>query len=159
MAELDHAEKETIVSMLAQFRAPAEVASFFRSEYGITLSLQQIVKYDPTRSSFEAGDKWRSLFDCVRSRYLGDIAAVPIAHQAYRLNLLQEAVDAARRSRNWKLLCDLLEHGAKEVGGALTNERKLALNGNADPPLREMSSSDRAALLGRIVADALARRN
>jgi hypothetical protein len=154
MAELTRIHKEMIVVLLAQFRSPAVVAAQMREEHGVEVPIQQIVKYDPSRPSFEAGDNWRAIFDATRRAYLNDVLSVPIAHQAYRLNVLQEALEAARRARNWRLLRELLEQAAKEIGGALTNSREVSINDQRRA--KHMTSEDRRQYLGSLIADAMA---
>jgi hypothetical protein len=154
VAELTHAQKETIIVLLAEFRSPSIVVAHMREEHGLELSIQQIVKYDPTRPSYDSGESWRAIFNVAREAYLRDISKVPIAHQAYRLNVLQEALGAAKKARNWKLAAELLEQAAKEVGGALTNSRDVNISDQRRA--RDMSSEERRQALGSILAEALA---
>ena len=37
--------------------------------------------YDPTRPYFDAGEKWREVFETKRKAYLEDVQKVPIANQ------------------------------------------------------------------------------
>jgi hypothetical protein len=157
VAELSEQHKEAIVVQLARFRKPAEVAVWFKAEFGIDLgehAVQKIVKYDPSRPAFEAGEKWRPIFEAARQDYLENVKAVPVANQGWRLQTLQEGIDAARTAKNWKLVAELMEQAAKEVGGVLTNERNV--NVSDARRARDMSSEDRAALLGSIISEALA---
>lgn len=157
MAELSDQIKEGIVIQLARFRRPAEVAVWVREEFGLDLgdtAVQQIVKYDPSRPAFEAGEKWRPIFEAAREDYLTNVKAVPVANQGYRLMILQKGIDDAVSKKNWRLAADLSEQAAKEVGGVLTNTRELNVNNNA----RTMSSEDRAAALGALLSEALDKR-
>jgi hypothetical protein len=155
MAELGNEDKHTIVLLLAQFHSPAQVAAYMRQEVGLDVPIQQIVKYDPTRCSYEAGERWRPIFEASREKYLKDVSNVPVAHQAYRLNLLQEAVDAARRSRNWRVVAELLGQAAKEIGGVFTNSRQLSVSDGRRA--RDMTSDERRELLGSMISEALQR--
>jgi hypothetical protein len=156
MAELTTEQKHSIIVLLAHFRSPTEIAAHARQELGVELSVQQIVKYDPTRAGYEAGEKWRPIFEAARESFLGDVLKVPLAHAAYRLNLLQEGVEAARKARNWKLVAELLTHAAKEVGGAFTNERQLRVTDGLSA--RDMSPEERRELLTSRILDAFQRR-
>lgn len=155
MAELEHHQKEQIVVLLAKFRTPSEIAALLKQEAGIDLTVQQISKYDPSRTAFDAGERWRPIFEAARKQYLTAVEDVPIANQGYRLQLLQEASDAARRARNWKLMAELLEQAAKEVGGVLTNQREMAV---ADfRPVRAMTAEERIQQLGLLISEAIQR--
>lgn len=156
MAELTDQIKEGIVIQLARFRRPAEVSVWVREEFGIDLgenAVQQIVKYDPTRPAFDAGEKWRPIFEAAREDYLTNVKAVPAANQGYRLSILQRGIEDAVSKKNWRLAADLTEQAAKEVGGALTNERNVNVNN-----VRTMSAEDRASLLGSIIGEAIDKR-
>jgi hypothetical protein len=71
------------------------------------------------------------------------------------LNLLQEAVDAARRSRNWRVVAELLGQAAKEIGGVFTNSRQLSVSDGRRA--RDMTSDERRELLGSMISEALQR--
>jgi hypothetical protein len=104
-------------------------------------------------SHFAAGDKWREIFAAAREDYLTNVKAVPIANQGFRLQLLSEGIEAARKSKNWKLVAELTEQAAKEVGGVLTNSRELNINDGRKA--RDLDSEDRKMLLGSIIAEAV----
>ena len=89
MAELSEQQKHSIVTQLAIFARPAEVVAHMLEEWGIEIDRFQVRAYDPTNARFEGGERWRLLFETTRSAYLDDVAKVPIAHRAYRLNELQ----------------------------------------------------------------------
>jgi hypothetical protein len=128
VAELSEHHKEAIVLLLARYRTPAEVALVMREEFELELAIQQIVKYDPSRPVYEAGERWLPVFEAARKAYIEDAAAVPVANQGFRLNLLQQGIDAAKKSKNWKLVAELTEQASKEVGGVFTNIRDLNVN-------------------------------
>ncbi|GAA4642450.1 DUF2280 domain-containing protein [Pontixanthobacter gangjinensis] len=150
MANLTEEQKTSIVSMLACFRKPSEIIRCFQLEFGITINHKQIGRYDPTRPYFAGGKKWRAIFAVRRETYLCDVSAVPIAHQAYRLSLLQEGVEMAKRAGNWKLVAKLAEQAAKEVGGVLTNRNNLNVDEHG-PSTRDFSLKDRQAALAEII--------
>lgn len=133
MARLTHAQQREMVIMLARFSKPAEVQKFFRAEYGILVSIQQIVAYDIRNPQFRAASKWRSLFEATEKAYIEQVATIPIAHRGFRLNLLQEAALEARYRKNYVVMAQLLEQAAKEVGGALTNRRTIDVSDDRAP--------------------------
>lgn len=153
MANLTEEQKADIVSMLACFREPAAIIRHFQSEHGLQIDHKQVGRYDPTRPYFAGGDKWREVFKAQRDAYLNDVSAVPIANQAYRLNLLQEGVDAAKRVGNWQLVAKFAEQAAREVGGSLTNQRNVQLD-DAKPSARNMSPEERKEALVEVFARA-----
>lgn len=153
MADLTEEQKLDLVSMLACFREPSAIIRHFLLDYGLTIDHKQVGRYDPTRAYFAAGAKWREVFEARREAYLNDVSAVPVAHQAYRLNLMQDGIDAARRNGNWKLVAELAEQAAKEVGGILTNQRKLRIN-EGKPAARDLSPEERKAALAELIRQA-----
>jgi hypothetical protein len=153
VAELSDQHKERIVVLLARYRLPSEVAVQMKDDFGLELTVQQIVKYDPSRPVYEAGEKWRPIFEVARQDYLENVKAVPVANQGWRLQTLQDGIEAAKKAKNWRMVADLLEQAAKEVGGVLTNSRELNISDGRRA--REMTTEDRAALLGSIVAEAM----
>ena len=153
MADLTEEQKSELVSMLACFREPAAIIRHFQLEFGLTIEYKQVGRYDPTRAYFAAGAKWREVFEARRAAYLNDVSAVPVAHQAYRLNLLQEGVDAAKRTGNWKLVAEFAELAAKEVGGILTNQRNHHID-ERRRSVRDLSPEERKSALAEIIRQA-----
>ena len=154
MAELTEPQKREIVEGLAAFQSPSSIIDHFRSAHGLSLTHKQIGRYDPTKPYFDAGERWRAIFEAQRRAYLENIAEVPVAHKAYRLTILQEGVDAARAAGNWVLVMQLLKQAAREVGGALTNG---PIESSADRPLaaRDMTPEERKAALAGIIEKAV----
>lgn len=153
MAELSEANKLEIVSMLACYRDSQQIVDYFREEHELDLTLKQVGSYDPTRSYYEAGDKWRDIFDAKRKQYLEEVASVPIANQGFRLNVLNEELKKAVKDGKSPLA--ILEQAAKEVGGVLTNQRDVRIDDNRRARVSEMSPEDRKAVLAGVIADAM----
>jgi hypothetical protein len=158
MAELTDDQKLEIVSMLACFREPSEIIALFQSDYGLELDRKQVGRYDPRRSYYAAGDKWREVFEVRRKAYLEDVAAVPIAHMGYRLQMLQQGLDAAKRAKNWPLVASLLEQAAKEMGGLYTSRRTLQVSDTGRKSAAEMTPEERKAAVAEIVRQAMEQR-
>lgn len=155
MADLNDEQKREIVEQLACFRTPVEVVAWFQSEYGIELDRLQVGRYDPSRTYYAAGEKWREVFELRRAAYLSDVSAVPAANQAYRLQTLQEGIEAAKKAKNWPLVAQLLEQSAKEVGGVLTNQRELKVDDSRRPKPSELSPEDRKLAVAEIIRQAM----
>jgi hypothetical protein len=147
MARLNDMTKSVIVTMLAQFCSTAEIIAHLSAEYDVRVDRFQIRTYDPTKPSFVAGAKWRSLFEDVRSNYLHQLDAIPISHKGYRLNQLQRNFDRASRAGNLVLANSILKQAAQEVGGTLTNERKLAMSAGPE----RLSAEQRRVALAELI--------
>lgn len=155
MAELTEPQKSEIVEGLACFREPASIIAHFRLEHGLELSHKQVGRYDPTRPYYDAGEKWREIFEARREAYLDSVASVPVAHQGYRLNMLQKGVEAAEKASDWPLVAQLLEQAAKEVGGTLTNRRKLEVSETGWQRAVDMTPDERRAALAELIRQAI----
>jgi hypothetical protein len=151
MAELAEADKERIVLLLARFKRPAEVVAIMAEEFGVETTVQQVRTYDPTNPRFEASEKWRPIFEAARKAYIEDVSIVPVASQGYRLQLLQEGIDAAKKVKNWGMVASLTEQAAKEVGGVLTNERNLRVDDSRRQRVADMTPEDRRLALAEII--------
>jgi hypothetical protein len=126
MAELTDEQKHFIVQAHAQFKRSPEIIADMRDEFEVVVSKQQVAQYNPQRKSFDAGDRWRQVFDAYRKAYMEEITSHDIASPAYRIGMLDRMAKKAERMGNIKLAADLAEQAAKEVGGAFTNERKVS---------------------------------
>jgi hypothetical protein len=151
MAELTEWQKHEIVSMLACFCEPKSTIAHFRSAHGIDLDHKQVGRYDPHRTYYERGEKWRAIFEAQGTKFLSDVAAVPISHLGYRLNILQEGIDAARYESNWRLVARLLEQAAKEMGGLYTSQRSLQIVPDEPKRPADMSPEERHAALTEVI--------
>ena len=122
--------KAEIVRRLACFQPGAQIVKDIKAELGIDVTRQTVSGYDPTKMGFEAGDRWAAQFHEHRKAFLSSVANVPVADQAYRLQLLHEGIEVAREQRNFVLVAKLLEQVAKELGGAYTNARQVNHGGS-----------------------------
>ena len=158
MADLSEEQKLEIVTMLACFRPPRSIISHFQSLHGLELDHRQVGRYDPQRSYYAGGNKWRDIFGTRRKAFLEDLSAVPVAHMGYRLDMLQRGVETAEESENWVLLARLLEQAAKEMGGIYTSKRTLQISDTTPKNARNMSAEDRKAALTDIFRRAMEER-
>lgn len=111
MAEFDELTKLRIVLALAQFESPSEIVTALKAE-GVDTYIQQIVIYDASKLGFNAGEKWRKIFEDERQRYMEEVRSIPIANQGYRLNLLQKMTANALKKQNMVLASSLLRQAA-----------------------------------------------
>lgn len=148
MAELPIAAKMRLVALLATFSGPSEAARIVSDEFGVALKKQQAWKYDPTRSGCNISPRLRLLFAEVRERWLNDLAAIPIAHQAQRLRSLSRLATKMEERGDYLGAAKVLEQAAKEVGGVYSHARTGAASASMEMPrgLAEM----RAQLAARL---------
>lgn len=121
-----------IVTRLACFATPTEVAEEFEEAFGHEISRGQAGYYNPTTPNSKMAGKWKDLFEETRARYIAEAAEVGVAHQRYRLEQLQKLYGKALRAGragNVKLAMEILEQAAKEEGGAFTNRSKVEHDG------------------------------
>ena len=156
MADLPQEAKLYIVQALARFSSPAEVVVLVRDDFGIETTIQQVRTYNPEHPKYEAGEKWRPIFEAVRKAYLEDVSSIPIASQAFRLNALQKNYDRAMKHGNVVLANATLEQAAKEVGGVLTNARNVSVQQTAGG-FRDLTSEERRMAVAEMIANALSK--
>lgn len=126
MATLSVPQKRFIVECIACFQTPTEAAQSFKEEYGIEIGRQQVQKHDPTKAAgCNLSKELVAFFHECREKYRTSVENIPIANQAYRLSSLNKLHEIAKQKGNAMLAAQLLEQGAKEIGGAYTNTRKL----------------------------------
>ena len=157
MAKLTDDQKQAIVVHLAQFRSHSETAKLVSEEFGVAVDRFQVRGYDPTSMRCVSSDRWRELFRTTRRASESDLAAIPISHPAYRLNILQRLLDRAVSSGNSVLAANLLKQAAKEMGGMYNSSRNTgdawmlpitADEARAELKLRAHAARERALLAG-----------
>jgi hypothetical protein len=130
MAKLSDEHKTFIVIGFACFKTGTMIVDELKTEYSVTADLQQVLYYSPEKTTGgkdKLGKRWKTLFEKARSTYIGDVSAIGIAHQRYRMEIQQKLLnkELERGAANKGLILDILERGAKETGGAYTNRREL----------------------------------
>jgi hypothetical protein len=132
MAKLTEPMQLAIVKALACYDTPTEVVEQMKNDFGVTITRQQVAKYDPTKAAGEkVSPKLRAVFDAAQAAFLTDMQAIPISNLSYRLRRLQHAFERAQLQKNIPLVMQLLEQAAKECGGIFTNRRELTGKGGA----------------------------
>ena len=154
MAELNEAQKLEIVTRLARFEAPMDILRDLGSR-GVVVTPIQVGSYDPTRSYYEAGEKWREIFDAARKFYIEEVASVPLANQGFRLQTLARLVDKAEKEKKYGLVAQLIEQASKEVGGVFTNQRDVSISDSRRQSARDASPEDRKSMFAELVRQTL----
>jgi len=158
MPKLEDKHKTFIVQALACFDTPSQVSKAGKEEFGIVVGREQVQQYNPTRPACQRLSKpLRTLFDETRKRFLDEVAAIPVANQAFRLRSLQRMHDHAVERNNAQLAAQLLEQAAKEVGGAYTNRRELQGPGGGPIPLQHGGKVEHLHAMDDADLEALAR--
>ncbi|MEY0933806.1 DUF2280 domain-containing protein [Providencia rettgeri] len=126
MAALKPEVKASIVQALACYDTPSQVVALVKQEFGLSVTLQQVSSYDPTKAiAKNLGQKWVDLFNETRKRFQEEVSDIPIANKAYRLRMLDRMATKAEGMRNFSLTAQLVEQAAKECGDAYTNKQKI----------------------------------
>ena len=139
MAQLTDDMQRLIVSELAYFRTPSEVADIVKEQFGVVIDRRQVELYNPLRGGRKPAKKWCALFEELRKDFLEKRSAIAITHRSWRQRELLDMVRLAKKQKNYKLAAELLEQAAKEEGDIYMNR-----HGGAAPTV---SDEDRAAAI------------
>jgi hypothetical protein len=135
MATLKDEVKLFIVHSLACFDTPSQVAASVKQQFSLDVSLQQLQAYNPaTRAGARISEKLKTIFNETRKKFLEDISDIPIAHQTFRLRVLNRMLEKVEKQGNVQAAAGIIEQAAKEVGGAFTNKQKLEHSGEIKTP-------------------------
>lgn len=135
MAKLDENVKAFIVTELATYRPPTEVADRVGDVFGIEITRHQAYDYDPTGAhGHKVAKKWKALFKETREAFKDEVIGISVTHRAYRLREISDMYLRAKQMGNLVLASSLLEQAAKEVGGSFTNRRELTGKDGKDLP-------------------------
>lgn len=124
MASLPTAVKLHILTALACFDTPSEVAIAVKEKYGLAMSRQRIEGWHPERAAgARLSAAWRDLFYATRANFLVEMESIPIAHRSFRLRGLGRMAHQAESMRNLPLVASIYAQAAKEVGGMYQRTR------------------------------------
>ncbi|EOV4161901.1 DUF2280 domain-containing protein [Yersinia enterocolitica] len=141
MAALKPEVKAFIVQALACYDTPSQVVAQVKQEFNLTLTLQQVSSYDPTKAiAKNLGQKWIDLFNSTRTRFQTEISDIPIANKAYRLRALNRMAASTEKQKNFGMTAQLIEQAAKECGDAYTNKLKVESTGKDGGPIQHSHS-------------------
>lgn len=134
MARINKKVKLFIVRMLAEFETITETAKAVKDIFNVEVTPQQCETYDPTKKmGKDLSQELRDKFFEYRRIANEELEAIPIANKRYRLQLLQNLVEAY--PNNPVLTPKWAEQAAKEMGGQYTNQTKTELTGKDGNPL------------------------
>lgn len=122
--KLNDEQRAFIVTKLAVYESPGDVLQQLAERFGVDVSHQAVSSYSPENSR-KLAKRWIDLFHTTRRAFLAEVAAEPIAHQAYRIRELGRVYKAAMDAGDFAPANKALETAAKEMGGLLTNTRNV----------------------------------
>jgi hypothetical protein len=132
--KLDEEVKLFIVQCLACYDTPSQVAEAVKEQFDIAIERQNVMTYDPTKSSGKAlKQELREVFEKTREAFLAESMEIPIASKMFRLRALQRSYYFFVGRNNHIAANGVLEQVAKEMGGYYTN--KLIHGGDTVNPL------------------------
>lgn len=124
MARITKKVKLFIVRMLAEFESPTQTSKTAKEVFNVDVTPQQCEAYDPTkRTGQDLSQELRDLFFEYRRKANDELEAIPIANKRYRLQLLQNLVDAY--PNNPVFTPKWAEQAAKEMGNQYTNKQEI----------------------------------
>ncbi len=151
--------KVFIVTCWAMFMRNIQVIDAVKERFGVILDRRAIdyYKVDNQKAARKLSKRWIALHNDIRARFEDELFAIPIANRAVRLRQLQAHYDQAADRGNAALACQILEQAAKEIGGAMTNERKVQHSGTVKVD-RELTEDELRAKIADALAEAWEKR-
>ena len=122
-------QKRFMVESFACFQDVRTICAEMAKRWNINPDQRHVALYDAGRSTCRMGRALRTYYAECRKRYIGDVTAVAISHQAHRLRLVSRLVDKATNSKDYAAALKGLELAAKEMGGALTSQHVVRHEG------------------------------
>jgi hypothetical protein len=126
MSTLTDELKEFIVKRLACDDTPSQVVEAVYVNFEITVSRQQVHRYDPNCAQPPA-QRWRELYAATRQAWLREVAEIGIAQKAVRLAMLDRMARRMMANNRIDRTLACLEQAAKECGGMYENRRPVVL--------------------------------
>jgi hypothetical protein len=124
-------QQHFIIKRLACYYSPSEIIEAFASEFGITLTSQQVQYFDPTLQESRGKLKlqWIELFEQSRAHCIKELSRIPVSHRVYRLMQLDRICRTAYRAKNYVVAMQALELAAKECGGFYEPAKPVGTSG------------------------------
>jgi len=142
LQRLSNEQRVFIVTQIACYTEPPEIAKELYERWGVTVKKETIHRYDPTRQSghHRLHSRWKELFFRIREDFISEISdKIPEAHKAVRVKMLARAARKAETKGDTPLMADCLERIAKELGGVFTNRREVTGRGGGPIQFEEIN--------------------
>ena len=144
MSTLTDEIKTFIVTSLARYEPPSEVAKAVKANFAVELTRQHVHNYDPACANPPA-QRWIDLHAATRRAFLEETAEIGIAHKAFRLRMLDRMAHRAMASNYWEMVAGFLEQAAKECGGLYDRGRPTNIGRAITAPAPSAPESPSAA--------------
>jgi hypothetical protein len=126
MSALTDEIKEFIVKRLACYDTPSQVVQAVNVHFEVTVSRQQVHRYDPDCSDPPA-QRWKDLHAETRQALLREVAEIGVAQKAVRLAMLDRMARRMMADNQIDRTLSCLAQAAKECGGIYENRRPIVL--------------------------------
>lgn len=124
MRGLPTAVRMHILTELACFATPVQVATTVKEKFGLEVSRQCVEAHHPERrAGAKLNPALRALFYETRAKLQEELDDIGIACQAFRLRQLERMLERAEGMGNIALAVDVLQQAAREVGGMYENRK------------------------------------
>jgi hypothetical protein len=168
--KLTKALRAEVVSRFANWEQPIQIQAWLKAEHGIEVGLPALTPYnfDNPLSRANGTPEWVELFDQVRAIAVDQVAAIPIAHKARRLQISNDLIERmhAKVSTSGggvnvvmvEKILEQLQYAAKESGGAFTNRQELTGKDGGpietrDTSLDDLTTEDLLQLASKLAAN------
>jgi hypothetical protein len=125
MPTLTTDQKVFIVSSFARYHSVSDVVRDLKERFGVDVEGAQLYGYHPDNANFRAAQKWKTLFESERKKFLDNVGSIGIAQKTVRLQRLEHLCVLALQRKNVKLAAELMEQAAKEMGEVFSNRREV----------------------------------
>jgi hypothetical protein len=122
-------QRRFCVYCFAHWKTPQQTADALKDFYGVSITRQCVATYSPKLNP-KISEKWRSVFDAERKRFVEEVDGIAIAHLSYRLEMYDRIVEKVMASGDSATALAALEQAAKDKGGVFTNTRQVHATGS-----------------------------
>jgi hypothetical protein len=115
--QLTPEQRRYVVRALAYFKPLGEVVRMLQEEFGVTVSKQTIIRYNPDSDSTAAGQsltpQLKKYFHEQRRRAVDDLEDRPLAHAGVQLDRLNLEYEEAREAKDRKAVIKIIGEARK----------------------------------------------
>lgn len=121
--KLSEEQQIYVVSCLASFKTLDWIVKDVAERFGVSLTKQAVWYYSPANPG--CPERWKNLFDEVRTDREKNIARIASANLWYRTEMLDEMLHDAKERGNKVLAAALARQIAEDTGGVYTKTREF----------------------------------
>lgn len=143
MRSLPTAVRMHILTELACFGTPGQVAASVKERFGIEVSRQCVEAHHPERrAGAKLNPALRALFHLTRARLRAELDDIPIACKSYRLKVLDRVAHQAEEMGSLALAARIIEQAAREAADIAPPISPNAAQNKCAPRVRIVRTSD-----------------